>query len=53
MTRITINNGSMTEEKAIKEAMEVYDQTGEPVEICNMLGDPVLFITGSGQVIKY
>lgn len=44
MTRITVNNITMTEEMAIKNAHEIYDQTGEPVEVCNSLGDTVLYL---------
>lgn len=41
---ITINNTSMTKERAIKEAMEVHDQTGVEVIVESMLGDTVLWL---------
>lgn len=51
--RIKIDNNSISEEQAKADAMEIFDQTGEPVEVCRMLGDPVLYITKEGQVILY
>ena len=49
--RITVNNSTMTKEKAIMNAKKVNEQTGESVEVCNMLGDTVLYITKSGRII--
>lgn len=53
MIRITINNGTMPEDKAIKEALEINDQTGEAVEVCRALGDTVLYISENGSKILY
>ncbi len=53
MKRITINNASITTEKAIKEAEKFYKETGKPVEVSNMLGDAVFYITKEGKKIKY
>lgn len=53
MTRITINNGTVTKESALKDAREINDQTGEAVEVCNMLGDTVAYITSKGRMITY
>lgn len=49
---ITVNNGTMTMQKAMKEAREVHEQTGTPVEVCNMLGDPIAYFV-KGKCIKY
>ena len=40
-------------EKAIKEALEIVDQCGEPVAISDILGDPVVMITSDYKVIRY
>ena len=44
MKRITINNGTVTEKQAIKEAKEYNEKTGNAVEVCNMIGDTVLYL---------
>ena len=51
--RITVNNTTMTEEKAIMNAKQVNEQTGVSVEVCNMLGDTILYITKVGRIIEY
>ena len=51
--RITINNTTMTKEKAIMNAKQVNEQTGVSVDVCNMLGDTILYITKSGIIIEY
>ena len=51
--RITVNNTTMTKKKAIMNAKQVNEQTGTSVEICNMLGDTILYITKSGRIIEY
>ena len=51
--RITVNNTTMTKEKAIMNAKKVNDQTGVSVEVCNMSGDTILYITKSGRIIEY
>ena len=51
--RITVNNSTMTTEKAIMNAKQVKEQTGVSVEVCNMLGDTILYITKSGRIIEY
>lgn len=50
--RITINNSTITKEKAMKIAAECHNQTGEPVEVCTMLGTPVAYFI-NGQCIMY
>ena len=42
--RITVNNVTMTEDMAIQNAVEINDETGLEVEVCNMLGDPIFYI---------
>lgn len=49
---ITVNNGTMTREKAMKEAAEVHDQTGEPVVVETTLGDPIAYFI-DGECITY
>lgn len=49
---ITINNGSITRERAMKDAAEIHDQTGVPVEVCTMLGTPVAYFI-DGKCIIY
>lgn len=44
MLTITVNNEGMTEEQALKDALEVNDQTGEPVMICNIIGDQIAYV---------
>ena len=51
--RITVNNTTMTKEKAIMNAKQVNEQTGVSVEVCNMLGDTILYITKNGRIIEY
>ena len=51
--RITVNNTTITKEKAIMNAKKVNEQTGVPVEVCNMLGGTILYITKSGRIIEY
>ena len=51
--RITVNNTTMTKEKAIMNAKQVNEQTGSSVEVCNMLGDTIIYITKSGRIIEY
>ena len=43
----------MTKEKAIMNAKQVNEQTGVSVEICNMLGDTIFYITKNGRIIEY
>lgn len=50
--RITINNGTVTKEQAMKDAAEIHDQTGEPVVVCTMLGTPVAYFV-DGECIIY
>lgn len=52
MKRITVNNGTMTKEKAMKEAKEFHEQTGKPVEVENMLGDTIAYFVKC-KCIKY
>lgn len=52
MKRITVNNGTMTKEKAMKKAKEFHEQTGKPVEVENMLGDTIAYFV-KGECIKY
>ena len=51
--RITVNNTTMTKEKAIMNSKQVNEQTGVSVEVCNMLGDTILYITKSRRIIEY
>ena len=51
--RITVNNTTKKKKKAIMNAKQVNEQTGVPVEVCNMLGDTILYITKSGRIIEY
>ena len=51
--RITVNQTTTTKEKAIMNAKQVNEQTGVSVEVCNMLGDTILYITKSGRIIEY
>ena len=51
--RITVNNTTITKEKAIMNAKQVNEQTGTSVEVCNMLGDTILYITKNGRIIEY
>ena len=39
--------------KAIMNAKQVNEQTGVSVEICNMLGDTIFYITKNGRIIEY
>ena len=50
---ITVNNTTMTKEKSIMNAKQINEQTGASVEVCNMLGDTILYITKSGRIIEY
>ena len=51
--RIILYNITMTKEKAIMNAKKVNEQTGVSVEVCNMLGDTILYITKNGRIIEY
>lgn len=53
MKRITINNTTVTEANAIKEAIQYNKKTAKEVEVQNMLGDTVMLIKRSGKVITY
>ena len=53
MVKIIINNSTMSEDKAIKEALEINGQTGEAVEVCRTLGDTVLYISENSNKIFY
>ncbi len=50
---ITVDNTTYTKKKAIIEANQIHEQTGVAVEVCNILGDPILYITKSGRIIEY
>ena len=41
--RIIVDYTTMTENKAIRTAKEINDQTGKPVEICNTVGNILYF----------
>lgn len=49
---ITIDNKNVTFESAMRDAAEAHDQTGTPVLVNNMVGDPVAYFV-NGKVIKY
>lgn len=51
--RITVNNSTTTKEKAIRNEKQINEQTEVSVEVCNMLGDTILYITKSGRIIEY
>lgn len=51
--KITVNNTTMTETRAIAEAIEINDQTGVAVEVCNMIGDTIVYVTKAGKIIRY
>lgn len=51
MKRITINNNTITKENAIKEARKFHKETGKKVEVCNMLGDTILYISNGKEFI--
>ena len=51
--RITVNNTTMTKEKAIMNAKQVNEQTGTYIEVWNMLDDTNLYITKNGRIIEY
>ena len=53
MKRITVNNTTITKENAIKEAIEYNKKMHEQVEVENMLGDTIIFITKTGIIITY
>lgn len=53
MVRITVNNISTTEDMALENAKQIFDQTGSSVEICNTLGDTMYYINKAGKVICY
>lgn len=40
-------------ENAINKAIEIIDQCGEPVEISDILGDPVAMVTPNYKVVRY
>ena len=44
MKRITIDNGTITRKKAIEIAKQYNKETGKSVEVCNMVGDTVLYL---------
>lgn len=44
MKRIIIDNVVMTEKKAVEIAKQYNKETGKPVEVCNMIGDTVLYL---------
>ena len=44
MKRITIDNGTITKKKAIEIAKQYNRETGKSVEVCNMVGDTVLYL---------
>ena len=44
MKRITIDNGIITKKKAIEIAKQYNKETGRSVEVCNMVGDTVLYL---------
>lgn len=52
-TTITVDNTTYTKKEAIVTAKQIYEQTGTSVEVCNILGDPILYITKSGKIIEY
>ena len=51
--RITVNNTTMTQETAIMNASQVTAQTAVSLEVCNMLGDTIFYITKDGRIIEY
>lgn len=53
MERITVNNITVTKDKAIQGAREIFDTTGTPVEVCDTLGGTIMYITKEGKEIFY
>ena len=54
MIRINVNHYDMTEELAIKNAKEIFDQTGEQVKIFDVvLKDIIAEIDENGNLITY
>ena len=52
MKRITVNNITITKKQALRDAAEYHDQTGEPIEVCDTLGDTIAFFK-NGRCITY
>lgn len=44
MKRIIIDNGIVTKKKAVEIAKQYHEETGKQVEVCNMVGDTVLYL---------
>lgn len=54
MIRINVNHYDMTEEMAIEDAKDIFDQTGEQVEIFDIaLKDIIAEIDENGNLITY
>lgn len=46
---IIVNNVTISEKQALKEAREYYKQTGLEVEVSDILCDPILWISNKGE----
>lgn len=53
MERITVNNTTVKRDEAIMNAIEINDQTGVAVEVCNAIGDTIYFVDEDGNERYY
>lgn len=53
MKRITVNNTTVKRDEAIMNAIEINDQTGVAVEVCNAIGDTIYFVDEDGNERYY
>lgn len=50
---ITVNNTTMTKELAIKNAVEINDETGTAVFVCDSLGDVIAWVNKQGKLTEF
>ena len=50
---ITVNNTIMTKELAVKNAVEINEETGKAVFVCDSLGDVIAWVNKQGRLTEF
>lgn len=50
---ITVNNTVMTKELAVKNAVEINEETGKSVFVCDSLGDVIAWVNKQGKLTEF
>lgn len=53
MKSIMVNNTSVKKDDAVQMARDYYKKNKKPIEVCNAIGDTIMWIRKDGKEIWY